>query len=316
MSSAIRWRLFAFLAISINLVAFLMVRLALRPAVGIGAALDVAVTVPALYFLLVIRGGLQPLVSLVPLFLLGLLRATYLAPGIAWAHPTVGAAAELAVVALIAVHLRRGWRAASADSDVLTRIEIAAREIVPTRRIAAILACEIAVFYYAFASWRQAPHAPAGSRAFSIHEQSGVAALFGMLAGVSLIEAALVHVVVMRWSIVAAWTLTALSIYGMVWLGALARSFVLRPVFIQNGELIARNGMMWTVRILLDGIHAVESAAGAYDMKLPPAAEPNVVLRLSQPVTAHGMYGMRRRITSLALAIDDRSGFIRALHET
>ena len=61
MTHVIRWRVFALAAVAINLVAFLMVRVAPRPAVEVGAALDVAVTVPALYFLLIVRGGVMPL---------------------------------------------------------------------------------------------------------------------------------------------------------------------------------------------------------------------------------------------------------------
>jgi hypothetical protein len=315
MTSALRWRVFVFAAIAINLIAFLMVRLAPRPAVGIGAALDVAITVPALYWMLVVRGGLQPLVTLAPLCLLGLVRATYLAPGIARARPAVGAAAEFAAFALIAVRLRRGWHAAGVDRDVLERIEAAAREIVPVRRVAAILSTELAVFYFAFASWRRSPAVPSGSQAFSIHEQSGVAALFGTLAGVSVMEAALVHLVVMRWSAAAAWVLTGLSIYGMIWLAALARAFVMRPVLVQEGHLVVRSGMMWTVRVSLGMICAVESAGGDFDLKLPPASEPNVLLRFAAPTTAHGMYGMTRRISSLGLAVDDRNGFVRALRQ-
>jgi hypothetical protein len=316
MTTAHRWKAFVFAAIAINLIALLMVRQAPRPAVGIGAALDVAVTVPALYFLLVVRGGLQPLVSLAPVCLLGLVRATYLAPGVAWARPAMGAAAEIAVFALIGVRLRRGWRAAGSDGDVLERIEIASREIVPARRVAAVLASELAVFYYAFASWGKAPHVPAGARAFSIHEQSGATALFGMLAGVSAIEAALVHLVVMRWSVAAAWVLTGFSVYGGIWLAAMARGFAMRPVLVEGGEVVARSGMMWTVRIPLEAIRAVEPGGGTFDWKAPPASEPNVVFRLAEPVTARGMYGLRRRISSVALAVDDRSGFVRALrHE-
>src|SRR5260370_34642078 len=93
MTSAIRWRVFAVAAMAINLVEFLMVRLVPRPAVGIGAALDVAVTVPVLYFLLIVRGGGMPLISVLPLCLLGILGATVLAPGIGWARPAVGAGA-------------------------------------------------------------------------------------------------------------------------------------------------------------------------------------------------------------------------------
>jgi len=284
--------------------------------VGIGAALDVAVTVPALYFFLVIRGGLQPVISVLPLCLLGLVRATYLAPQIAWTRPAVAASAELAVVAVIALRLRRGLRAAEADTDIVSRIATALRDLLPSTKVAAILAGEIAVFYYAFAAWTQRPHAPEGSRAYSIHRKSGVADLFMVLAAVSTIETVLVHLVVMRWSAAAAWALSALSFYGTVWLLAMARSFILRPVLVLDGELIARSGLLWTVRIPLATVASVESGARDYTMKLPPASQPNVVIRLSEPVTAHGIYGITRRVSSVALAIDDRTSFVRALrHE-
>jgi hypothetical protein len=312
---AIRWKVFALAAVAINLVAFLMARLAPRPAVEFGAAVDVAVTVPALYFLLIVRGGMQPLASLLPLCLLGILRATYVAPGIAWARPVVGVGVELALAALIVGRVRRGLKSRGQSADVLDRLETAALEIVPARRLAAVLASELAVFYYAFAAWRRTPHVPAGARAFSIHEQSGVAALFGMLAGVSVMEAALVHLVVMRWSVAAAWGLTTLSGYGAIWLIAMARAFVLRPVLLEGGELVVRSGMMWTARVPLEAIAASEPGGAKCGLRVPPASEPNVTLRLSEAVTARGMYGMTRQVASIGLAVDDRDAFMRALSD-
>jgi hypothetical protein len=306
---------FAAAAVAINLIAFLMVRLAPRPAVEAGAALDVAVTIPALYFLLIVRGGVQPSITVLPLCLLGVLRATYLAQGIAWARPAVGACVELALVTLIVLRMRRGWaHARGKDSpDALERMEIAAREVVPSRRLAAVLASEMAVFYYAFAAWRRVPDVPAGARAFSIHEQSGVAALFGVLGGVSVMEAALVHLVVTRWSVAAAWGLTALSGYGTAWLTAMARAFVLRPVLVEGGELVVRGGLMWTVRVPLHTIDTIERGGAKCGLRVPVASEPTVSLRLSEAVTARGMYGMTRQVTSIGLAVDDPEGLVQAL---
>jgi hypothetical protein len=276
MTHAIRCRVFALAAVAINLVAFLMVHLAPRPAVEVGAALDVAVTVPALYFLLIVRGGVMPLISLLPVCLLGMLRATYLAPGTGSARPAAAAGVELALAALIVGRVRRGLKARGQADDVLERMEAAALETVRSRRLAAVLASELAVFYYAFAAWRRAPHVPTGARAFSVHEQSGVAALFGVLAGVSVMEAALVHLIVMRWSTPAAWILTALSSYGAVWLIAMARAFVLRPVLVEGGELVVRGGMMWTVRVPLRAIAAIEPGGAKCGLRMPPASQPNV----------------------------------------
>jgi hypothetical protein len=276
-----RWRIFVSAAFAINLAALLLVRSIPRAEVRIGAALDVAVTVPVLYLLLIVRAGLKPVISGVPLMLLGLLRATWLAPGIAVARPVLALAAEFAVVVLV----------------------------VP--RLKGVLASELAVFRYAFVFGREV-EAPAGSRMFTIHEQSGVAMLFGFLAGVSVMEAGLVHLLLARWSARAAWVLTALSLYGAIWLIAVARSFARRPVVLASDELILRAGILWTVRVPLAFVR-LEAPGGPCDLRMPPLSEANIVLRFDKPVTAHAMYGLTRRVTSVGLAADDVAAFRRVL---
>jgi len=308
------WRAFLCAALAINALCFALVRLLPRPQVEFGAAFDVAITVPALYLLLVVRAGLQPAVSVVPLCLLGLLRATYLAHGMAAARPAIAGAVEVAIVWLLVARVRRGLR--SSDSgDLLQRIERGAREILPSERAAAVLAGELAVFCYAFAPWRRAPEIPTGARSFTLHEQSSVAALFGSLAGVSLMEAALVHLIVARWSAAGAWVLTALSVYGAIWLAAVARSFRLRPVLLTRDEVTVRAGLLWTVHIPR-GACSVERPGARCDLRVPLLADPNVVLRLAGPVTARGLYGMKRRVSSIALGLDDPAAFGRALAES
>src|SRR5205814_1155171 len=103
--------------------------------------------------LLIVRGGLQPAISVIPLMLLGLVRATYLAPRIASVRPLVAVAAEVAMVALIVTRVRRGGV------------------------VARVLASELDVLRYAFAMWRRTPDVLAGARAYMIHRQSGVATL-------------------------------------------------------------------------------------------------------------------------------------------
>ena len=254
MNSAIRWKVFAAAAVAINLIAFLMVRLAPRPAVEAGAALDVAVTIPALYFLLIVRGGVQPSDHGTAAVSAGRV-ARYLPR----TRCSVGAAGGRGV---------RGTRSGDADRGAgEARVgECTGRGTPPTRwsgwRLRRARLCHRGGWRRCWrVKWRSSTtrsrrgdalrDVPAGARAFSIHEQSGVAALFGVLAGVSVMEAALVHLVVMRWSVAAAWGLTALSGYGTVWLTAMARAFVLRPVLVEGGELVVRGGMMWTVRVPL-----------------------------------------------------------------
>src|SRR5262245_46478074 len=110
MTVGMRWKVFAVAAAGINLIAFLMARLAPRPAVEFGAALDVAVTVPAVYLLLMVRGGPMPAISVLPVCLLGILRATYLVQSVGWARPAAGASVEIALVALIVGRVRHGLK--------------------------------------------------------------------------------------------------------------------------------------------------------------------------------------------------------------
>jgi len=86
----------------------------------------------------------------------------------------------------------------------------------------------------------------------------------------------------------------------------------LRPVLVQDGEVVVRSGMMWTLRVPVAAIAAVDRG-GKFEIKVPPACEPNVVLRLAAPVVARGMYGIARRVASVGLAVDDRDDLERAI---
>jgi hypothetical protein len=151
---------------------------------------------------------------------------------------------------------------------------------------------------------------PPGVRAFSTHERSSAGIVFGALAGISLVESTVAHVLLLRWSPVAAWVITALSVYSALWMAAIARSFSLRPLLVGNGELVVRSGMLLTLRVPFAQVEAVQLAGGdGADFSLPPLTDTNVVVEFSEPVTAYGIYGKKRRVKSLALSLDDAGGF-------
>lgn len=311
--AARRFELWLLAAALVNLVALAVRRGAHPPAVLWGAAFDVAVTVPVLYFLLVVRGRIQPAVSLIPLCLLALLRATYVAPGMAWLRPWLGAAADIAVMAFLVARVRRGARAAGNHWDRLDRLRAAARELVPIPWAAEAVASEIALAWYALA-WQSRPEVPPGAKPFSIHQRSCAGLFFAAMAGVSVAEAVAAHLVAMRWSPRAAWLLTALSAYGFLWLVAVARSFALRPAWVAGGELALHSGILYSLRTPVAQIAVARRAAGeAADLCLPPLTEANVRLEFREPVAVLKMYGLRRKVRTVALAVDDPEGFLRAV---
>ena len=197
--------------------------------IAAGGLADLTIAIPALYYWLVVRTGTQPLITIAPVALLGYLKASWTFPGVAPGGAVVAGLCEIGVMAFIAHRVRRGVRLArGADGDVLARIGAAVFDLIPMRAAAKAAASEIAVFYYAFFSWRAKPEA-AG---FTIHRETGFVTLLGVVAVASIGEATGMHLVLRRWSHVAAWVLTALSVYGAIWIVALARSIVLRPVLV------------------------------------------------------------------------------------
>src|SRR4029077_11812645 len=119
--------------------------------------------------------GTQPLTTIVPVILSGLLRVSYLVP--------LSAAGK--IIAGVGCATRLAW-------FVIRR----GRNSVGAR----VLRSEISIFLSAFAPWNAKPDVPEGGRSFSMHKQSGIAMLFIVLAGMSLVEGLCVHLVVRHWS--------------------------------------------------------------------------------------------------------------------
>ena len=309
----VRFAVWLAASIGINAVALLATRMVHRPAVAFGCAFDVAVTVPALYYWLVVRAGVLPVVSMIPLCLMALLRATFVAPGVAWTRPALGAGAELAVTTYLVLRVRRGLRAAGGESDIVERLTLAAQELVRLPLAAAIAGSEIAVLWYAFGPWGRKPHVPNSARPFTMHEKTIAGALFWALAGLSAMEAAPMHVLLRHWSHTAAGVLTGLSAYAVVWMVAAARSLPLRPILLQDDALTVRCGILWTLRVPRREIAGVRRERFEGVFHLPPATEPNVVLEFRHPQEARSLYLIKRRVTCVALALDDPEDFLKSL---
>jgi hypothetical protein len=144
-----------------------------------------------------------------------------------------------------------------------------------------------------------------------MHQETITGALFWTLAGLSAVEALVVHIVVRHWNQRAAWILTGLSAYAVVWMVAVARSLRLRPILLEHDSLTVRCGVLWTLRVPRPEVAGVRRHGFEAVFHLPPASEPNVVLEFHRPQEARSMYGLKRRVTSVALALDDPAGFMK-----
>jgi hypothetical protein len=290
---------------------------AARPGViGLAALADLTITVPVLFYLLVVRRGYSSWMALVPVTFAGARAAGFLLssgeqaylPALRW----LGIPLELWIVAQIVHRFRRIER----GGDVLARIRLAASAMIPYRRLGEIVADEIAVFYYALFSWRARPDTKPGWKAFEYSEASGWGNFSTLLAIAVVCEGVPVHLLLKQWSATAAWIMTALDVYALMWLIAIGRAAKLRPILVSGEMVLLRIGLIWEVKIARDRIVACRRSSVPVPRRKDPGYlstvvmnQPQWVIELSEPVVAKGLYGRRRTVTRIGVAVDEPARF-------
>jgi hypothetical protein len=145
--------------------------------------------------------------------------------------------------------------------------------------------------------------------AFPYHR--GVAPPLGVLAGLSLVEMLVVHLLVAHWWPRMALLLSLLSAAGLVWLVRLIRSFRALPVTVADGVLTMRVGTLRSVAIPVATIAGLRGDWSADSLKQPGVvnlgllAYPNIVVDLAPPLA--GRRG--RAVTAVAHRLDDPDAF-------
>ena len=315
-----RYVLFALAALTVNLVDNAVLRSIADPRkrliVAAGATLDIVLIVTAIYYWLLVRPGIRGRASVLPIALLGVLRATLLFPDARVLTAAIAGLCEAGLIAFVMVHVRsRARRHANRLSDPADALR-ASLESLLAPHVARFVAAELSIFYYALFSWRSKPHVPEDARAFTLHEKTGHADLFYAVAALSVFEIFPVHLLLHHWRPALAWIATGLSLYGMIWLIGLARSFRLRPGLIGPDYLDVRYGLLFRLRIPRENLAAVrraEAGDAASATVVPRRSEPPLCIDLIQPMEAESLFGLRRRVQRIGLALDDAAGFRSAL---
>ena len=291
--------------------------------------LDLTVLVPLLYYGLLVRRKGWPAISVVPVFLLSLLAASFVVPtdhqGLLTVLKYLVAPAELVLLGylgLTVVRTTRRFRDHAASEDILERLRRSLFDVLKVRLAAEMIAAEIGLFYYALFSWRARPEETAKRWAFSYHKKSGYGSMVAGILVAMLIEVIALHALVWMWNPALAWVLTALGVYGFVWLLGDWRAALLRPVFVEKDALVVRIGLRWTARVPFAAIEAVRPVEGRAPSRKTPGylealllGKPQYLITLNTDIVAQGLYGMRKTITTLGLAVDDTETFEAALKQ-
>jgi hypothetical protein len=277
---------------------------------------DLVVCLPVVFGLLVLRPAKRSAIEVAPVVAVGAMAATLLLasrPEMGWPLRVAGGASEALVLAYLVRRLAKAGgqlRGAQSD-DLLMRI---AALTDPVLRIAG---AEAAVLYYAFVGPRvkRPLRNDAVVREFS-YTDGGLVGLLLALGLLAVMEGIVAHLLLAS-SPRAAWLSTAVHAYGIVWLVAAYQAARLRPLVLGERRLLLRTSLVWTVDIPLASLAKVETPAelprGSDVLNTAPWTQAQILLTLKSASVAQGPFGLTKKVTRVALYLDDPAAFLESL---
>ncbi len=290
-------------------------------ALAMGITFDLLLTVPFVYFLLIRKTNI-PKTTIVPFLILGtvicsmilpLENQNYLNLFKTWILPMV----ELSVLAYVIYNVRKTIKSYKQKKEIsfdfFTTLKSTCYEILP-KNVVIPLVTEIAVFYYGFIYWKKRE---LKTNEYSYHKDSGTVALMVAIIFIIAIETVALHAFLAKWSNVAAWILTFLSIYSGIQIFGFLKSILKRPISIENGKLFLRYGIMNESIIDVKNIDSVEISSKDVELNeetrklsfLGALESHNTIIHLKEENTLFGLYGIKRSYKNLVLHVDDKVEF-------
>lgn len=274
---------------------------------------DLTITIPLLYYLVVVRTGSARPVTIAPVFAAAATIAAVAIPrGYQQTlHDLRFIVAPLEVVTIILLVRRiAAMRNREAASDPLTRIDSAARHIFGDTPVAGFVASEVAVIWYAIFGWTRKPDVPAGARSFTVHEKPGWSTVAACIAVLIVAESIGVHLLIQHWSTRGAWLMTALDFYGFLWILGDLNALRLRPSVIVDDVLHVRYGLRWSIDVKSADVAAISPAGNESNWKRKDVLrvamidDPRHLITLREPLVARGLAGLRRTVNAIAVSPD------------
>jgi len=174
-----------------------------------------------------------------------------------------------------------------------------------------IIASEIAVLRYGLLFWKKEKAVLGNSTAISTHKEFGYIAIWCVLLLGCGVEITALHLLLMRWSHLAANIVTALSSYGLVFFMADLSAILKRKVLFNDEQIILRTGLRWRMITTIDNISAVQKISSDYqsdDVYFKGGINKkggNVLICFKAPVMADKLYGASKPYNSVLMHVDD-----------
>ena len=275
---------------------------------------DLTITIPLLYYLVVIRSRAARPVTIAPVFAVcATIAAIVLPRGYQQTlHDLRFVIAPLEVFTIVMLVRRlAAIRQREPASDLYTRIDAAARQVLGDTPVAGFVASEVAIAWYAFFGWNRKPDVPSGARSFTVHERSGWGSIVACIIVLIVAESIGLHLLVQLWSRRTAWIVTSIDLYSVLWLLGDYNALRLRPSLIDGDLLRIRYGLRWSATVRRDQVDSIRAARGQSDwkrrdlLKVAMIDDPRSIITLREPIVVHGLAGFRKTVKAIAISPDD-----------
>ena len=288
---------------------------------AIGITFDLLLIVPFIYFLLIRKTNI-PKTTILPFLIVGVLICSIIIPlenqyylnlFKTWILPIV----ELSVLSYVIYNVRKGIKSYKQKKgisiDFFTTLKNTCYEILPKSVVIPVVT-EIAVFYYGFIHWKKRE---LKENEFSYHKDSGTIPLLIAIIFIVAIETIVLHLLLTKWSNLAAWILTSLSIYSGIQIFGFLKSLYKRPISVENDKLFLRYGIMNEATIDFTNIVSIEVSSKDIELNketrklsfLGELESHNIIIRLKEESTLTGLYGIKKEFKNLAFYVDDKIEF-------
>ncbi len=325
-----------------------------EPVMAIGTVLDLAILLPLVCYFFVLRRK-PTFFIIIPLSLVGLLTANWFVPDYADQYLNMInkyviiievslILLELAIMIFILKRIPLLKRVTAQKQQTyyhFLRSFIEASQRVFTFRFKKlnqyqnflrVLSTDLSVFYYVFFSWGkkkqerlQCLHQ--NTLTFTYHKNGEYLGVFIMLVHALTIEIIAVHLMVMQYSHAAAWVLTALDIYALLFIIADYQAIRLSPVILDKKGIHIQKGLRFHAFIPYERIDqiiennkdakSVNKEKGTFNLTLGglEAVNPKYKLILDQPIQAYSLFGIRKFIDAVYITVDENQKFYSEVNE-
>lgn len=291
---------------------------------SIALLLDFVVVIPLLLYFLIYRKLQIKFISILPFCLVGYISLMLLLPS--------SSQAVIEVIKYIIIPLELAFisyeiyklsqiintyrRNRSAESHPIETLTKSVEVTFNTSKLSGLIVHELSVLYYTVLAWRKKPYTQADSTAFSYHRNSSWLVLVLFLCKLLIIEGALVHIVLMQWSHIAAWIISLGNIYLIFMFIADYRAMCLNPILLFKQKVRIQYGIQMLAYIDINKISSVSTINYEKltndELKTaftPLAIEPNILITLDNQITISRMFGKRQLVDRIYLFVDNPREF-------